>query len=282
MEIKKIFNNNVVLTENENKSEMVIMGRGLAFQKKAGDLVDPAKIEKSFVLEKKGISDKIAELLKDISEQYLAISEKIISYAKSQLDTKFDDYLYIALTDHISFAVNRHKQGLHLKNALLWEIKKYYKKEFEIGLKALTIIEEEIGIKFEEHEAVSIAMHLVNGQIPSVGMQSMVKVTNIVTNILSIVKYHYKIELDEDSISYERFITHLRFFAIRLIRKDRKMYTNEIDFLFEQVKVKYKEAFVCSEKIAVYVQNTYKNILSNDELLYLALHIQRVTKRQND
>jgi len=280
MEIKKIFNNNVVLTENDNKLEMVVMGRGLAFQKKVGELVDPTKIEKSFILKKKGISDKLAALLQNTSEQYLQIAEKIISFAKSQLENKFDDYLYIALTDHLSFAINRHKQGLHLKAPLLWEIKKYYKQEFQVGLKALTIIEEEIGIRLEEDEAVSITMHLVNSQISDVGMESMTKVISIINNILSIVKYHYTIELDENCISYERFLTHLRFFAIRLIRKERKVYENEVDFLFEQIKLKYQEAFECSEKIAMYVQKTYKSILSNDELLYLTLHIQRVTNRQ--
>jgi beta-glucoside operon transcriptional antiterminator len=145
MRIEKVLNNNVVMTTNESGQEMVVMGRGLAFQKKVGDTIDESKIEKTFELKKQGISDKLAKLLEDTSELYLNISSKIRDFAQSRLPYRLDEYLYVALTDHISFAINRHKQGIDLKNPLLWEIRKYYKPEFQIALKALEIIEKETG-----------------------------------------------------------------------------------------------------------------------------------------
>ncbi|MBD1381481.1 BglG family transcription antiterminator LicT [Metabacillus arenae] len=279
MEIIKVFNNNVVLTENEHKQEMVVMGRGLAFQRRVGDAIDNEKVEKTFVLENQGISDKLAELLEEISEKYLLISERIITYAKSRLGASLDDYLYVALTDHLSFAISRHKQGLQLPNALTWEIKKYYKNEYHVALKALDMIEEETGIRMDDSEAASIALHLVNSQMSGDRKDEAVQVVKMVNDILSIVKYHYKMELDESSISYERFLTHLRFFAWRLIRKERTSLNNEDDFLFQQIKRQYHKAFICSEKIAAYVENTHKCAVSIDELSYLTLHIHRVTSR---
>jgi beta-glucoside operon transcriptional antiterminator len=279
MKIEKVLNNNVVISRNEQNHEIVVMGRGLAFQKKVGEEIDAAKIEKTFVLENRGITEKLAKLLKDTSEVYLNISSKILDYAQSQLPYKLDEYLYVALTDHISFAISRHKQGIHLKNPLVWEIRKYYKPEYQVAVKAVDIIEEDTGIRLTEDEAASIALHLVNSQLSGENMAAAIQITEMVNNILNIVKYHFKMELDENSINYERFLTHLRFFAIRFIRKERL--EESIDqFFFEQIQQKYPEAYACTEKIATYLENQFNWNITNDEEIYLTVHIHRVTNRQ--
>lgn len=278
IEIEKILNNNVVIVNNKLNQEIIVMGRGLAFQKKVGDAIDNSKIEKTFILEKHGISDKLATLLRDTSELYLNISSKILDYAKTQLPFKLDDYLYVALTDHLSFAISRHEQGIDFKNALLWEIRKYYKSEFQVALKALDIIENDTGVRLPEDEAASIALHLVNSQISGENMAGAVQVTEMVNNILNIVKYYFQMELDESSVNYERFLTHLRFFAMRFMRKEIVADSHDA-FLYEQIQQKYSEAFQCSQKIVAYLDNTYQYTISNDEEIYLTLHIHRVTQR---
>lgn len=47
MQIAKVLNNNVVVVLDEHQREQVVMGRGLAFQKRPGDALDDSKIEKS-------------------------------------------------------------------------------------------------------------------------------------------------------------------------------------------------------------------------------------------
>lgn len=279
MEIKKILNNNVVITENENDQEMVVMGKGMAFHKKPGDQIDEGSIEKTFVLQNTGTSDKLDQLLKDTSEKYLDIASEILAYAQSKLPYKLNEYLYVALTDHISFAIARYEQGIHLKNNLLYEIRKYYKKEFQMGLHALGIIERHTGIQLGEDEAGSIALHLVNSQISGENMEIAAQVTDMVNSILNIVKYYYQVQLDESSINYERFITHLRYFSIRFIRKEKSEDTVD-EFLHEQVKKKYQEAYACTERVNIYLENNFNWTLSEDEKVYLTVHIHRVTYRQ--
>ncbi|NRD76796.1 PRD domain-containing protein [Bacillus sp. BRMEA1] len=278
MEIKKILNNNVVVSNNEMHQEIVVMGRGLAFQKKVGEAINPAKIEKTFVLETHGISEKLAKLLRDTSELYLNISAKILDYAQFHLPYKLDEYLYVALTDHISFAISRYKQGIHLKNPLQWEIRKYYKQEFQIALRALEIIENETGIKLGDDEAASIALHLVNSQLSGENMAAAIQITEMVNTILNIVKYHFKMELDETSVNYERFLTHLRFFAVRFIRKEKLDETVD-HFFYDQIKLKYPDAHDCTKKIATYLENYFNWSLTKDEEIYLTVHIHRVTNR---
>jgi beta-glucoside operon transcriptional antiterminator len=278
MEIKKILNNNVVVSENESNQEIVVMGRGLAFQKKVGQTIDPTQIEKTFVLENHGIAEKLAKLLRDTSEKYLNISARIIDYAQTRVPYKLDEYLYVALTDHISFAITRSKQGIDLKNPLLWEIRKYYKQEFQVGLKAIEFIEKETGVALGEEEAASIALHLVNSQISGENMAAAVQITEMVNTILNIVKYHFKMELDEESVNYERFLTHLRFFAIRFVRKE-KLEESADQFFFEQIQLKYPDAFACTKKIVTYLQNQFNLSLTMDEQIYLTVHIHRVSNR---
>lgn len=279
MEIRKVLNNNVVITENDNHQEMVVMGKGLAFQKKAGDPVEATKIEKTFILQNTGTSEKLDQLLKYTSEKYLDISSEILTYAQAKLPYKLDEYLYVALTDHISFAIARYQQGIDLKNNLLYEVRKYYKKEFEIGIHALEIIEKHTGIRLGEDEAGSIALHLVNSQISGENMEIAVQVTDMVNSILNIVKYYYQVELDERSINYERFVTHLRYFSMRFIRKEKSEDTVD-EFLHEQVQRKYQEAYACTERINIYLKKNFSWSLSQDEKVYLTVHIHRVTYRQ--
>ena len=52
MRISRIYNNNVALTVNHLGQEAVVIGRGIAFGKRKGQVVDSAAIEQTFVPER--------------------------------------------------------------------------------------------------------------------------------------------------------------------------------------------------------------------------------------
>ena len=158
--IDKIINNNLIRTFDNNGKEILVMGCGLGFQKKIGDTIDRSKIEKIYAIENKNDSNKLMNLLSEIPLEYIQVSNEIISYAKYSLGKRLNDNIYISLTDHISFAIERYKQGLNFKNALLWEIKRFYNHEFLIGKEALTIIKKRLDIMLSEDEAASIALYI--------------------------------------------------------------------------------------------------------------------------
>ncbi|PFO00938.1 transcription antiterminator LicT [Bacillus sp. AFS076308] len=276
MKIAKVINNNVISVIDAQNKELVIMGRGIAFQKRPGDLVDESKIEKTFKLDNKDVSEKFKTLLYDVPMEYMDVSERIISYAKEKLGKKLNDSIYVSLTDHITFAIERCQKGLIISNPLLWEIKRIYADEYAIGLKALTKINEMLGITLPQDEAGFIAMHIVNAELNE-EMPNVVNMTRLIQDILNIVKYHFKIELDEESLNYFRFLTHLKFFAQRLYTDSP--YNNEDDFLYEMVKEKQKEAFACVEKIRDFIKKTHNHQLTKEEMAYLTIHIERVVNR---
>lgn len=275
MIIKKIFNNNAVVAKDSANREVVAMGCGIAFKMNVGDVLDQSKVEKTFILKEKEASERFKLLLEDVEPEIVSLCYDIIEYAKNMLDGELNDYIYVTLTDHIYNALKLQKEGLNAPNVIIWEIKKFYPKEFSVGEKAIEFIKDELEVEFPEDEAGNIALHLINAQVSksSDNVQDIAKQTKKVQDILNIVRYTYNISLDEKSLSYGRFVTHLRFFFQRLNQKDKIESEND-DFLLKQVKTKYKNAYNCMLKIEKYLEVE----LNDEEKLYLTLHIQRITK----
>lgn len=272
MEISKVLNNNVAVVI-ENNEEKIVMGRGICFKKKIGDTIEPATIDKVFYLHNQEVLSRFKELVVDIPLEYLEIGEEIMDEARLSLGKALNDNIYISMVDHIYTAVVRAKDDILVKNALLWDIQRFYKEEYLIGKKALEIIEKKTGVLLPNDEAGFIALHIVNGQLDE-DVHDMYEITKIMQEIENIVRYHFKIEFNEESAYYYRFITHLKFFAQRLV--EHKKQNKQEDDLLEVVQVKYANAYQCVEKIAIYIKNQYNYELYDEEKLYLTIHIHRV------
>ena len=272
MEISKVLNNNVAVVI-ENNEEKIVMGRGICFKKKTGDTIEPETIDKVFYLHNQEVLSRFKELVVDIPLEYLEIGEEIMDEARLSLGKALNDNIYFSMVDHIYTAVVRAKDDILVKNALLWDIQRFYKEEYQIGKKALEIIEKKTGVLLPNDEAGFIALHIVNGQLDE-DVHDMYEITKIMQEIENIVRYHFKIEFNEESAYYYRFITHLKFFAQRLV--EHKKQNKQEDDLLEVVQVKYANAYQCVEKIAMYIKNQYNYELYDEEKLYLTIHIHRV------
>ncbi|HZG18366.1 MAG TPA: PRD domain-containing protein [Candidatus Bathyarchaeia archaeon] len=276
MKIAKVINNNVISVLQDDGTELVIMGRGIAFQKKPGEEVEKDRIQKVFALKNKQTSENFKLLLREVHMDLMVVVEEIIQYAKHILGKKLNENIYVSLTDHINYAMERHQKGIEIKNALLWEIKQLYKEEFSVGLKALEQINQKFQMSLPEDEAGFIAIHIINAEMNE-EMTNTMNITKFIQRIITIVKYHFNVEFEEDSLNYHRFVTHLRFFAQRVFQGTH--YENDDDYLYIMIKQKHKEAASCTEKIKDYIKKEYNHTLTNEEMLYLTIHIERVVNR---
>ena len=273
--IKKVYNNNVILAfENSSKKEVILTGCGIGFGKKPNDTVDDSKIEKKFVIQDNNFESKVNKLASEIPEEVFALSSVIIEYAEKNLNTTLDEYIYISLTDHIYFALKRYKENLPIKNELLYELRRIHKKEYEIGKWAIEYINKTFNVNFLIDEAGFIAMHIINANYRESTNKSCL-IMNIINQILDIIKNYYYIEFIEDEINFDRLLTHLKFFAKRLIDKTESIDTNN-NGLLEIVKVQYKESYDCVKQIKSFIEENYTYKVNDDEVLYLILHINRV------
>ncbi|MEY8355972.1 PRD domain-containing protein [Lachnospiraceae bacterium 54-53] len=150
--IKKIFNNNVLLAEDEQKNEFVFMGKGIGFSKSVNESVNEVAIQKKFQLETTNQAHILGKFLADLDESYFKTIKEIVDHAKEKLNITLSDYIYLSLTDHISYAIERNKEGGVFRNPIRWEIKKAYAKEYEIGKRALEIIEKNLKVALPEEE----------------------------------------------------------------------------------------------------------------------------------
>lgn len=276
MKIAKVINNNVISVVQSDGSELVIMGTGLAYQKKPGQEVDQQKIQKVFALKNKETSDNFKMLLREVPVDHMVAVEEIITYAKNTLGKKLNENIYVSLTDHINFAMQRFREGIEIKNALLWEVKQLYKEEFLVGMKAVEHINDKFNVKLSEDEAGFIAIHLINAEMNE-DVSNTLNITKFIHQIITIVKYHFKVEFEEDSLNYVRFITHLKFFAQRIFKGTH--YEGTDDDLYTMVKQKHQDAAKCTDRIKEYIRKEYGHELTNEEMLYLTIHIERVVKR---
>lgn len=273
MQIEKILNNNVVQAL-DNDVEYIVMGRGLGFQKKVGEFVDREKIEKTFVLENPDAADEWSRVYVNLPDDEMQVFLNILTFAEAVLQTKFEPSFFIALADHLHYAIERSREGISLQNPLAWEVRKFYPREYEIGKQALRLIAKDLEVQLADDEAASVALHFVNAQ-KDVGLHEKdQQMTQIVVGISDIVRLHFGYDLDEDSFSYNRFMTHLQYLAQRIVSGVSGGKNDA--FLYEQVKINYPESFICTQKIATYIKTSYAFELSLDEQVFLTIHIQRL------
>lgn len=274
MIIKKILNNNVAVIQKHLEDEKIVMGRGLAYQKRVGDTVDESLIDKEFYLTNPEISHRYQELIQDIPIEYLELGENIITHIKTLVEAKMNDSIHISLVDHIYTSVLRYKDGIVVKNVLLWDIKRFYPKEYNIALQAIDMIESTIHIRLPDDEAGFIALHIVNAQMDD-NIDDLYEITEIMQEVTTIVKYYFSIDLDESSVYFYRFITHLKFFAQRLV--SHKSYVDsQDDGLLSVIKLKYHNAYQCVQRISNFILEKYDYVISGEEQLYLTIHIERL------
>lgn len=281
MKIDRILNNNVVIVLGDRQQETIVMGRGIGFNKKPGETVDNAKVEKIFSLNNP-YSDHFTALLEKVPANCISATEEIIALAKSNLTAKLHPSVMISLVDHLHYALERFADSVIVPNALLWEIKKLYVQEYTIGKAALEIVFRHTGVFLPEDEAGYIALHLVNAQLND-NMQNTMKITRFMQDIRSMVQYHFNFTYNEEALSYQRFITHLKFFAQRILNNLSSVEEN-IDKsacpddppLSQLVRQKYVISHQCSEKINKYIQLHHSHALTDDEVMFLTIHIEQL------
>lgn len=275
MKIHKILNNNVAVILNEDGREQIVMGRGICYKKRPGEEISPEVIDKTFELTDSDAKSKFQTLIKDVPMEHVELGEAVMAEAGKRLGKNLNEMIYISLIDHIYTSIIRFLDGVTVKNVLLWDIRRFYKTEYQVGLWALARIREQFKVELPEDEAGFIALHIANAEMDEKEMHNMYEITRIMQEVLNIVKYYFHLEFDEDDVYFFRFITHLKFFAKRLT--ERSGYDEEDgNDLLNVIKGKYEDAYKCVEKITQFIMKKYEYNLSDEEQLYLTIHINRV------
>ena len=195
--------------------------------------------------------------------------------AQARYHEKLNSVLLFTLTEHLYFAVERCKTNKNIANRLAWEIKRYYQKEYSIGELARDLVSANFAVKLPDDEAVHIAFHIINAsfQFDETNAHKQVELVNRITGI---VRYKLNQNIDINSIHYARFITHLRYFAERVL--NNSLAIEETDDFYNELIRFHPKAMVVAEAIRDFINNNYAIIIPNDELTWLGIHISKLSK----
>ena len=270
--IKKSLNNSMLLVDHDQR-EMILFGKGIGFGAKPGTHIDLAQVEKVFLPLSDLKSRHFLSLTDTIPAAYFDVSHEILTLARSLCGEKLNSVLLFTLAEHLHFAVERSRNGQLILNKLSWEVKRYYPQEYRVGMQARDNVNERFDVELPEEEAVNIAFHLINASSQDDNSSAHQQV-ELVNRIAEIVRYKLSKAIDTESVNYRRFITHLRYFAERVL--SGSVVVSETEDFYQELMRHRPDAMTVAWVIRDYVQEKYQLTLPKDELTWLSIHISRV------
>lgn len=269
--IVKVLNSSVVLVEDERGVERVLLGKGIGFGQKTGTRIEATAADRVFVALDDAGHRNLVELLAQIPPEFVELTRAIVADAEAE-GLELDPHIYLALTDHLHFAVERQRQGLLVANRLAWEMRTVYPAQYAVGLRAVAALNERLGLELPAEEAANVAFHLANAEIGKTDVDALL-VVQLIRAVTTIVSNTSGIRVDRHDLGSSRFVTHLQFFAERFFAG--RLLTSEDDFLFHSLSTRYPRAIASAERVRAFVLKEHGSALPNEEVAFLALHIAR-------
>lgn len=266
------------MAKDEDAVEWVLLGKGIGFGKQAGDQIEISQIDRRFKAQVDGVTHQNPpEMLANIDPTILQLASMISEHAANFLEIRFSNYNYLALADHIAFAIKRAQTTDDYPKDFRWEVQRLYPKEYQAAQQALVLIKDRLGVQLPISELTFFTYHFVSAQSSGTLVADTVEMTSLINRIVEIISYHFQKQIDTSSLNYARFMTHLRYFVIRQMHHEQN--GEEIDpMIGEVVRNKYPKAYAATQKIATYLEQTKNWQISSSERMYLTLHVWRLTR----
>jgi beta-glucoside operon transcriptional antiterminator len=200
--IKKVLNSSVVIVEDKSKLEYILIGKGIGFGQKIGNVVAPPEASQMLIPADDVRIKEFIGLVTEIPPEFVEFTREIVAYAEEKLATKLNAGIFLTLTNHLHFAVKRYYKGITISNRVFWEIRNYYPQEFKIGSYAVNLMNERFKIELPIKEAANIAFHIINAQGEREETRDGMRYAKMIGSIVNLIRYAYNIETDEEDIHY--------------------------------------------------------------------------------
>jgi transcriptional antiterminator len=273
--IEKVLNNNVIIAEHPAYQEVVLIGKGIGFNRKHGDFIETDQVEKLFVLRNEKEQKNYIKLLPFIDNEYLGVIISAIDLIKEKTNSHLNEHIHVSLTDHLMFAITRASQGMEMSNPFLVETKALYRREYEVAAEVVEHIKNKTGIALPVGEIGFIALH-IHSAITNKNLSDVNQHSQLVSRLVEMVEEQFEIEIDREGIDYMRLVRHLRFAIERVIRGEK---VEEPEKIASLLKGEYPVCYNLSWKLIKVMQQTLKMKVFDAEAVYLTMHLQRLQKK---
>ncbi|WP_026573960.1 glucose PTS transporter transcription antiterminator GlcT [Bacillus sp. UNC438CL73TsuS30] len=273
--IDKVLNNNVLIAKHPSYEEVVLIGKGIGFNRKQGDFIETDTVEKLFVLKNEKEQESYIKLLPFIDNEFLEVIISAIDLIKQRTNSQLNEHIHVALTDHLMFAITRASQGMEMSNPFLVETKALYRHEYEVAAEVVQYIREKTGINLPDGEIGFIALH-IHSAITNKNLSDVNRHSQLISRLVEMVEEQLDIEIDKESVDYMRLVRHLRF-AIERVQKGERV--EEPERIASLLKEEYPVCYNLSWKLIKVMQQTLRLTVYDAEAVYLTMHLQRLQKK---
>lgn len=270
--IRKI-NNNVVVCIDSSGKELIAMGKGIGFEKTPRE-ISLSDIERTFY----ELDESHIAVMQDLSADVINFCAKFMDIARNELTYNLSPNVTLALADHIAFAIERCKKNIRVQMPLAYDIAQMYPKEYKLAQAAVKRLSHEYLIYVPETEAAGIAMVLINAKLqktPHIAYESFDSITEEITEV---IEEQLKIYIERDTFNYSRFATHLQYLFSRLDSNTEIVSDNRE--MSKQLATEYPKISRCVGRISLIIERKWNKKLSDEEKLYLLLHVNRICVKE--
>lgn len=272
LQVSKVLNNNVIIANHPQHDEVVVIGKGIGFNRKSKDSVPLELVEKMFILKNQQEQEQYKQLVRQVDEKLIEVIGEVIMYISKKTQTELNEHIHIALTDHLAFALKRAEQDIAIHNPFLYETKEIYPVEFELAEYAIDLIRRKMGVDLGEDEIGFVALH-INSAMTNRHISEVRGQAELIADLVCIVEQELDVVIQRNSLDYSRLLTHLRF-AIERIRRGERV--GEIHKLEGLLKQEYPTLYVVAKKLTQVMEQRLKKTVYPAEVSYLTMHLHRV------
>ncbi|MGM0920041.1 MAG: glucose PTS transporter transcription antiterminator GlcT [Bacillota bacterium] len=273
--IKKVLNNNVLIAEHDSYEEVVLIGKGIGFGKKRGDMMQEDSYEKMFVLTNQKEQEQFKMLLPFVDEDMIEVVSDVIHFIAERVKLPLNEHIHIALIDHITFAIKRLQKGMDIKNPFLIETKTLYPNEFLVAEEVIHMINDRLKVNLPEGEIGFIALH-IHSAITNKPIADVNQFSQLINQLVGVIEDSMKIKVNHESVNYLRLVRHLRYTIERVLSGETVEEPEKFTLL---LKKEYPLCYNTSWKMIKVMQQFLKKPVYEAEAVYLTLHLYRLTNK---
>ncbi|MDX8047540.1 PRD domain-containing protein [Gracilibacillus sp. S3-1-1] len=274
MIVKKALNNNVIIASHSLHKEVILIGKGIGFSKKKGDIVPLEQAEKTFLLRDEQEQAQYKQLVSYIDPEVMDALHEIMLLIEKRMNETLHEHIHVALTDHLSFAINRAHQNVQFSNPFLFEIETLYPKEYQVAEEVVAVIQEKIGVLFPKGEVGFIALH-IHSAVTNKTIHDMNRHHRLISKLVSVIEENLQLKLEQDNINYHRLIQHLHRAIERVYQGEQ---VGDQTNLAKVLKNSYPLCYNLAWKLIKIMQQQMNIQVDESEVLYLTIHLQRLTQ----
>lgn len=217
--------------------------------------------------------ERAQRLLTDVPYAIIEAVSRAVDEAERALGRDLGRRFTLAVIDHIAYVVERLDQGLRIPTTSMPELRVLHPQEFSAAQRMAASISTSLERELPPEEAVFLTMHLLNATRDEPNGTAALLFRRV-QHVVQVVEQEFGVTLDVDGPDYARFILHVQFLLQRLV--SRTMLSSGDTSFFDFAKHSYPRSYEIAEQVKGYMRGATGSELTDEELLYLIVHVERL------